>query len=108
MEWVIAFILIIGGVEIAKGDGEKVKTASVAEIEAEDASAVSGSLSVEKEAVFARGRYFRHQHGYFISDLSPEPVQVCSPEVLVADLKNRPSPDDQELEVTVHKANCEG
>lgn len=105
MEWVIVFILIIGGVEIAKGDGEKGESTSMAEAEAVTASDTS---TVDKEAVFARGRYYRHQNGYFISDLSPEPLHVCSPEVLVADLKNRPSPDDQDLEVAVHKANCEG
>lgn len=105
MEWVIVFILIIGGVEVGKRGDLKGESTSVSESKV---VATSDTAVLVKEAVFARGRYYRHQNGYFISDLSPRPVYVCTPEVLVADLKNRPSPDDQHLEVTTHKANCEG
>lgn len=105
MEWVIAFILIVGGAELANNDKKDNTEAEVREevnIQAADIHAV------EKDPIFARGRYYLDDNGYFVSDLSPEPAPICNPDILVADLQNRTSPDDESLEVQLVKANCEG
>lgn len=105
MEWVIAFILIVGGVELANNEKkDNTKSEAIEEVKMQDADV----LAVEKNPIFARGRYYKDDNGYFVSDLSPEPGPICNPDILVADLQNRTSPDEENLEVKLVKANCEG
>lgn len=65
------------------------------------------SQTTEDQAAFARGRYIPTDHGYYISNLSAEPVVAdgCDLPVLVADLSNHsPGP---KLNVAPVMVDCE-
>lgn len=99
VEWIIGLVLIFGGYEL----WNKEESA-----EATSATVIKQTMVSEKP-VFERGRFYKTDEGYYISDLSPEPLLAdgCERPVLTADLSVARANDGQ-IKVTDVDIQCEG
>ena len=89
--WIVGLALLFGGYELIN---KEVPSESVEEVTQEQ-------TVVSDEPVFERGRYFNTSDGYYISNLTPEPIKPdgCDRPVLTADLST-PRTDEGEIQVT--------
>jgi len=97
MEWVIGLLLFWGGHELGSHNGEKDVV-----IEREIESTVS------TEFIFKRGRYYKTDAGYYISNLTPKPQKAigCDRPVLIADLTGS-LPAADKMKVTEVQMECD-
>lgn len=65
--------------------------------------------TVIKEPAYQRGNYFNTGNGYYISNLTPEPVQAegCDMPIMTADLSAARS-EDEDIYITEIDVKCEG
>lgn len=65
--------------------------------------------TVIKKPAYQRGSYLKTGNGYYISNLTPEPVQAegCDMPILTADL-SAPRSEDSDIDITEVDVKCEG
>lgn len=99
IEWIVGLILIFGGIEVMDEE-DNVDNRIIEEV-------VHGKR-VSDDPVYERGIFFKSQNGYFITNLTPEPVDVegCDSQILVADLSEKRNSEVQ-LSVTEVEMMCE-
>lgn len=99
VEWIIGIILLFGGYEALKKD-EPVVTPPVVVVEP--------TPLISSTPIFQRGRYYRTEAGYYISNLTPEPQAAdgCADPILTADLSPR-GVEGKPIEVSEAVIDCE-
>lgn len=99
VEWIIGLVLIFGGYELwSKEESSEATTPAVIE-----------QAVVSDKPVFERGRFYKTDEGYYISDLSPKPLLAdgCERPVFTTDLSVARATDEQ-IKVTEVDIQCEG
>lgn len=95
------FVVAVGGSMYFNSADEDLSDKTAAQVED------VGEYSTESQS-FARGVFIRTDNGYYISNLSPEPVTAegCDQPVLVADLSQPRSKET--MDVSPVMVDCEG
>lgn len=100
VEWIVGLVLFIGGYELWAQEEPQ---------EPVEMEIVTEQSLVSVEPLFERGRYYRTEDGYYISNLTPAPRKVdgCDQPVLTAGL-TAPRSDEGQIQVTKIDIECEG
>ncbi len=95
------FVVAVGGSMYFNAVDAEAPESAVAQVE--------GAVEVSSaNPTFARGVFIRTDNGYYISNLSPQPIKAegCDQPVLVADLSQPRSAEPRDVSSVM--VNCEG
>ena len=102
MEWILVPLLVWGGYEWGSYD-ESLEHGAPATV-------INQQTLVENQtSTYERGKYYKTQQGYYISNLQPKPKkdEGCDRSIIVADL-SEPNNAEEKISVTEIQMTCGG